>query len=680
MKSFFHLVAIVSLTAASLDAAQHVVTTSGFTFSPPTLTISQGDTVIFSISGIHDAVEVAESTWNVNGDQPLPGGFAVPFGGGSVVLVDTGTRYYICEAHILSGMKGRIIVTVPPPPPNTITIASLADQDGLAGTAADRVAKRWSLKLYQDSVGSGIVIDSVASGSTLTVAGLAAGTYVAAQADSVSWTHLTMVVDGVPQGPTSAATMTFTVVSGEARSVTFVNSAPNMIISSGLTFDPDTLTVDAGDTVFFVVPPDHVPREVSKATWLANGSTSNGGFDLSSGGGTYVADAGGVDYYVCVPHAAGGMKGVIMVNPIPPSTITLRAFGDQDGDHATAADRVPKRWSLALYKDSVGSGVIVDSVGAGYSLVVTGLPPGVYAAAEADSAPWSHISMVLDGAAQGPTALASTVFSVGSAEARTVDFINTIPNMIISDGFTFLPETLTVDSGTTVRFVLDSIHTARRVDSLAWAANDTTPNGGFDLPAGGGAVTMDQPGDNFYVCVPHASGGMKGIIRVTVDPYAGAFTDTVVDGWNLLSLPFAITDSAVQDLYPGAATPAYVYEAGYSARATVSNGPGYWIKFNGAQTVDLEGPLVPADTIPVAQGWNIVGSVSFPLAASAVGSVPPGLVTSSFFGYDGGYFTADTVRPGQAYWVKASAAGSIILAPGSVAGPSIHGTNSRDMK
>ncbi len=669
MKSFFQLVLVLTLTTASIDAAQHVVTTSGLTFSPPTLNIFQGDTVIFSIAGIHNAVEVAESTWNVNGDLPLPGGFAVPFGGGSVVIVDTGTHYYVCEAHIASGMKGRIIVSVPLPPPSTITISSIADRDGLTGTTADRVAKRWSLKLYQDSVGSGIVLDSVVSGSSLTVAGLTAGTYVAAEADSVSWTHFSMVVDGVPQGPTSATTQTFTVGSGELHSVTFLNTAPNMIISSGLTFDPDTLTVDAGDTVFFVVPPDHLPREVSKATWLANGNASNGGFDLPSGGGTYVAAAGGIDYYVCVPHAAGGMKGVIMVNPIPPSTITLGAFADRDGDHATTADRVPKRWLMTLYKDSVGSGVIVDSVGSGSTLVVSGLPPGVYVAAEADSAPWSHISMVVDGAPQGPTALTSAVFSVGSAETRSVDFINSVQNMIISDGFTFSPETLTVDSGETVWFVLDTIHTARSVDSLAWTVNDTTSNGGFDLPAGGGYVTLDQPGNVFYVCVPHASGGMKGLIRVTVEPYAGTITDSVADGWNLLSLPFAITDSAVQALYPAAVTPAYVYQGGYSARSTISNGPGYWIKFNGAQTVDLGGPLVLADSIPVSQGWNIVGSVSNPVAASSVESIPPGIVASSFFRYDGGYFTADSIRPGRAYWVKVSGPGSIILAPGAPAVP-----------
>jgi hypothetical protein len=36
-------------------------------------------------------------------------------------------------------------------------------------------------------------------------------------------------------------------------------------------------------------------------------------------------------------------------------------------------------------------------------------------------------------------------------------------------------------------------------------------------------------------------------------------------------------------------------------------------------------------------------------------------VTSNFFSYNLAYEIADTIRPGSAYWVKASAAGSLIL-------------------
>ena len=54
---------------------------------------------------------------------------------------------------------------------------------------------------------------------------------------------------------------------------------------------------------------------MSEATWNANGTTSNGGFDLPFGGGTVVLTQVGIHYYVCVPHASLGMKGTITVNP-----------------------------------------------------------------------------------------------------------------------------------------------------------------------------------------------------------------------------------------------------------------------------------------------------------------------------------------------------------------------------
>ncbi len=93
-------------------------------------------------------------------------------------------------------------------------------------------------------------------------------------------------------------------------------STTYIIGNSGNTFTPDTLSINLGDTVNFVVASIHQPREVDQATWNANGTTSNGGFDLPHGGGIVVPTQTGIHYYVCVPHAAFGMKGTITVNPV----------------------------------------------------------------------------------------------------------------------------------------------------------------------------------------------------------------------------------------------------------------------------------------------------------------------------------------------------------------------------
>jgi plastocyanin len=100
---------VFSISPTSFGAT-YTITNSGFTFSPDEITISPGDTVIFSLGAIHNAVQVSEETWNNNGNTSN-GGFSLPFGGGQVVLEDEGTYYYVCEPHANQGMKGIIHVS-----------------------------------------------------------------------------------------------------------------------------------------------------------------------------------------------------------------------------------------------------------------------------------------------------------------------------------------------------------------------------------------------------------------------------------------------------------------------------------------------------------------------------------------------------------------------------------------
>ena len=82
---------------------------NGFAFSPVSITITQGDTINFNISSMHDEVEVSQSTWNSNGTTPLSGGFSF-LNGGLLTGLTVGTHYYVCTYHISLGMKGTIIV------------------------------------------------------------------------------------------------------------------------------------------------------------------------------------------------------------------------------------------------------------------------------------------------------------------------------------------------------------------------------------------------------------------------------------------------------------------------------------------------------------------------------------------------------------------------------------------
>lgn len=78
-------------------------------YDPNELTINFGDTVIFALDSQYNAREVSEENWANNEPTGLPGGFEVPFGGGTVwVYLLTGTHYFLCTSD--PTMKGVINV------------------------------------------------------------------------------------------------------------------------------------------------------------------------------------------------------------------------------------------------------------------------------------------------------------------------------------------------------------------------------------------------------------------------------------------------------------------------------------------------------------------------------------------------------------------------------------------
>ncbi len=89
--------------------------------------------------------------------------------------------------------------------------------------------------------------------------------------------------------------------------------AQSITSTSNFTWSPDLLTVTAGTEITITVTGNHHMREVSEETWNMNGTTSNGGFDFPVGTHSLTLTEPGTYWYVCVPHATSGMKGVIIV-------------------------------------------------------------------------------------------------------------------------------------------------------------------------------------------------------------------------------------------------------------------------------------------------------------------------------------------------------------------------------
>lgn len=147
------------------------------------------------------------------------------------------------------------------------------------------------------------------------------------------------------------------------------------------------------------------------------------------------------------------------------------------------------------------------------------------------------------------------------------------------------------------------------------------------------------------------------------------FTSTlsVSDAWNLLSLPVSPNSSLKTFLFPTAASSAFAYSGNYVTRDTLERGIGYWLKFRSNETINFLGETLFSDTIEVNTRWNMIGSISIPVAVKDLQSIPASLVVSNFFLYDPGtnYRIADSITPGRGYWVKANQAGYLVLNPPS---------------
>lgn len=134
---------------------------------------------------------------------------------------------------------------------------------------------------------------------------------------------------------------------------------------------------------------------------------------------------------------------------------------------------------------------------------------------------------------------------------------------------------------------------------------------------------------------------------------------TVIDvnpRWNLVSLPVDPQNPLKSSIFVNAVSDAFYYDDGYITADTLEAGKGYWIKYDNAGLVYLFGLSVSSLSVPLTEGWNLIGVIDVEIPAPA-----GGILVSDFFGYDGGYYSADTLKPGKGYWIKASSSGFINL-------------------
>ncbi|TAK66457.1 MAG: T9SS type A sorting domain-containing protein [Bacteroidetes bacterium] len=139
----------------------------------------------------------------------------------------------------------------------------------------------------------------------------------------------------------------------------------------------------------------------------------------------------------------------------------------------------------------------------------------------------------------------------------------------------------------------------------------------------------------------------------------------VRERWNLLSVPKTVSDFRKSIVFSSSISEAYAFQnsTGYVQSDTLKNLAGYWLKFSSDTSFVLTGYNIEENSVTVKTGWNLIGAGSEPIAVSTITSEPPAIVTSFFYGYDNGYYIADTLYPSLGYWVLVSSDAELILSP-----------------
>ena len=144
---------------------------------------------------------------------------------------------------------------------------------------------------------------------------------------------------------------------------------------------------------------------------------------------------------------------------------------------------------------------------------------------------------------------------------------------------------------------------------------------------------------------------------------------SLMQDWNLVSVPVIATDMSASALFSSANSPVYGYSDKYNIITTLENGQGYWVRYPSLDTLKIIGQSVNSSTIPVKAGWNLVGGYEKNVNINQITTTPWGIINSPFYGYSSKYEIPTVMEVGKSYWVRTSDSGAInignVLAKGS---------------
>lgn len=567
-----------------------------------------------------------------------------------------------------------------------IIVSSFLDQDGDFRTV-DGSLKNWSLKLYRIVGPDTTIIDSVQSAPSFTKANLPEGSYLAVEADSsLPWTHIgtELYTNGSLDyriGGTQNK-ISFSLSNGQSKHARFLNFNRNRIKlwtavqdcnwSNGYNWDPpgipipgdsivvpDTarcpLVIPAGSSVGTIIVAAQETVYISPGNFVSNGDVTVNGTMIADAGDSSLITVSG-DWTVSSFNA--GQSKVLFTGL---TTQKIEGNGNKFyklkiADGATNNIQTNGSFSVQEYLylggniDAAGDTIhilnpSINSV-SGSGKIIRGMlqrriGQGITSAYRFESA---RSYLQFDGTGTYPTEVAMTVYP------------NTLPTSF-GDDWVEVPSQVDTVNNTITAYGINEFS--------KWC---------FGIPR---PKVLNDYVSRIYSIINQGGSGFNCALTLRYDQSEIPFGLTedslklmklpenserkVNAGWNMLSLSHTPLDRRKTAIFPSAISEAFSYEDRYIRKDTLSPGIGYWIKFSTADTFEVTGGYIVAETIAVATGWNLIGSISSLLSVRSILCDPPTMIANDFFEYNTGYFRTDTIYPGFGYWVKVNQAGYLIL-------------------
>jgi hypothetical protein len=127
-------------------------------------------------------------------------------------------------------------------------------------------------------------------------------------------------------------------------------------------------------------------------------------------------------------------------------------------------------------------------------------------------------------------------------------------------------------------------------------------------------------------------------------------------------------NTSYQYIFPGSVSGTlYGFDGTYILEESLTEGNGYWLRFNNAGSTTINGTPINEFTISLNENWNLISGISETVDVASISDPGSVIVPGTVYGFTGTYLNTSIIDPGKGYWLRAYESGEITMTGGALA-------------